>query len=356
LRKIAYVFGSDTIWLNYSYPFFARDAGTFLRVLIVGPWLLVPLGIAGLVVAAPRLLRPQYVVWASFVPLYAIAVAIFFVADRYTLPLLIALSVGGGAAVDCVWQAVAGHDWRKFALVASTAVAVFVLDMSAARPVSATDGLEEERTRMAERLVTLGQYSDAEVWAERAAKISARPGLVHFRVGQRLLAGGESGRAINHFEAALRADPDQPEVQFVFGEALLDAGRAREAIPHLQRALNSGTQTNVAGPDLVRALGESGDRSGAIAVLKTLRPVRSDDGERWVELGELAMQLRDAAVAEQFFRRAVAVRPNLPSAHFGLAAAAASAGRISEARLEAQETLRLDPGSERARQLQQALR
>lgn len=356
LRKISYVFGADTIWLNYSYPFFARDAGTFLRVLAVGSWLLAPLGLVGLVVAAPRILRPQYVVWASFVPLYGIVVAAFFVADRYTLPLLIALSVGSGAAVDCVWQAAAGRRWKKLAVIGTAVVAVIISMMFAARPLSATDGVEEERIRMAERLVTLRQYSEAEAWATRAEEISSHPGLVHFRVGQRLLAGGEPTRAIIHFETALRVDPGQPEVSFVLGEALLDAGRAHDAIPHLQRAFDAATRTDVVGPDLVRALGETGDRSGAIAVLKTLRPLQSNDGQRWVELGELGMQLRDAIVAEGFFRRAVQAHPDLASAHFGLAAAAASTGRISEARIEAQETLRLDPGSERARQLQSALK
>jgi tetratricopeptide (TPR) repeat protein len=356
LRKFAYVFGADTIWLNYSYLFFARDAETLLRVLIVGPWLLVPLGLVGLIVAAPRLLRPQYIVWASFVPLYAIAVAIFFVADRYTLPLLIVLSVGGGAAVDWLWRAAVQRFWKKIAVMSGAAFALFLLIAFAARPVVAMDGVEEERTRMAERLVTLGRYDEAEEWAERASKRSSRPGLVHFRVGQRLLAGGETARAIIHFETAVKVDPGQPEVEFTLGEALINAGRPQDAIEHLRRAINAGLRNDVVGPDLVRALGETGDQSGAIAVLRTLSPLQINDGPRWVELGELGMQLRDATLAGGFFRRAVEARPELASAHFGLAAAAASTGRISEARFETQETLRLEPGSERARQLQQALK
>jgi hypothetical protein len=50
-----------------------------LGVLFVGPWLLVPLGLVGLLVAAPAA-RSGYVLWASFVPAYdALAVAVFYV-------------------------------------------------------------------------------------------------------------------------------------------------------------------------------------------------------------------------------------------------------------------------------------
>jgi Flp pilus assembly protein TadD len=68
------------------------------------------------------------------------------------------------------------------------------------------------------------------------------------------------------------------------------------------------------------------------------------------------MQLRAADLAERFFVTAVATQPDLASAHFGLAAASASLGRVADARRHLQDTLRLDPGSERARQLQKMLR
>ena len=43
-RKMLYLFNRAHIFLNYSYPFYARDMRTVLLVLIVGAWLLVPLG------------------------------------------------------------------------------------------------------------------------------------------------------------------------------------------------------------------------------------------------------------------------------------------------------------------------
>jgi tetratricopeptide (TPR) repeat protein len=348
-RKLAYVFAADGIWLNYSYRFFAEEGVATLRLLPVGSLLLTPLGLVGLVAAAPTLLRRQYIVWASFVPLYAAATAAFFVADRYALPLLVPLGVGAGAAADALVEAISSRARPKVLAIAAAACALLVI-VAIARP-SGLDGREEERTRMAERLVTLHRFEEADAWAARAASDSPRPGLIEFRVGQRLAAAGEVERAIVHFERAAEADPEALEVRFALGETLLDARRPRDAIVHLRKSLAAGIRRDVVGPDLVRAYGAAGDSRAALDVLRGLRPDRDDDASGWVGLGDLAMQLRDAALAEDFFRRAVSADADLAAAHFGLAAAAATLGHLADARREVEVALRLDPKSERARQL-----
>ena len=87
-RKLALVFNAQHQWLDFSYPYYARDTGTLLLLLFVGPWLLVPLGLTGLIVAVPLGRRLEFSAWASFVPWYALGVAFFFVAERYRLPIL----------------------------------------------------------------------------------------------------------------------------------------------------------------------------------------------------------------------------------------------------------------------------
>jgi tetratricopeptide (TPR) repeat protein len=351
--KVSLVFSAADPWLNYSYTFFADEAHTLLRALFVGPWALVPLGVIGLIVAAPRPLRADYLIWTSFVPMYALAVAMFFVADRYRLPLLIPLCAGAGAALDSFASAVAAHRWRTLAVIGA-AFLLFFLWVN--RPLHLDNGVGEERTRMAERLITLGRFDEAEQWANRAEQASTRPGLVHFRIGQRLLAREQPSAAVAHFERALRFDPDQPDVEFMLGDALLDAGRPKDATPHLRKALASGTRADLAGYDLVRALGATGDRDEAIGVLQGLHPSQDRDAERWAALGELAMQLRDAGLAEPFFRRAVTARPDFAAGRADLAAALVTLGRLSEARPQAQEAIRLDPNDERAKQLVQMLK
>jgi predicted Zn-dependent protease len=212
---------------------------------------------------------------------------------------------------------------------------------------------------------------------------------VHFRIGQQLVAHDQGTAAIRHFQTALRLDPGQPVVEYALGETLLEAERPREAVDPLQRALAAGVHVDQAGYDLVRALGASGDRDGAIRVLGQIHPARDDDAGRWLALGQLAIQLQEPRLAETFAGKALAARPDLaaahaqlgagfnlegrwndaarelaeairldprdPAPHVGLAVAEAGAGRMANARFHVEEALRLDPGSQPAKRLQQAL-
>lgn len=99
VRKLALVFNARHQWLDLSYPYYALDAGSWLWALFVGPWLLVPLGLAGIFVA-PRGDRRAFFAWAAFIPCYAVSVAVFFVAERYRLPIFVPLCVTSAGAID----------------------------------------------------------------------------------------------------------------------------------------------------------------------------------------------------------------------------------------------------------------
>jgi len=386
-RKLTRVFNSAHLSLNYSYPFYAKDAGTLLRGLVVGPWLLIPLGIVGLAWGAWRLPPQGFVVWAAFVPLYALAVAVFFVSERYRLPLLVPLCTGAGAALDSIADAFTARRVRDAALLTSACV---VLLAAANWPLGLDDARAEERTRMAERMIRLSDFAAGEQWAAEAEKIHPAPGVLHFRVGRALVAAGRPEDALGHLRKSGKIDPNQPEVDFALGQALLETGRAAEAVPHLRRAFDAHVRVDLSGFDLARALAASGHRSAAVDVLQGVRPARDDDADSWFGLGQLAFELEAVKLAEGFYTRAVKARPAFAaarrqmgltyavtgrfadaareleqavrldpadaSAHLNLAVAYAEVGRIDEARTQAREALRLDPGYEKARQLLAALK
>lgn len=382
LRKLAYVFDAAHLSLNYSYPFYARDAGTLLRVLVVGPWLLIPLGLTGLAWQGWRLRAGGVAVWAGFVPLYALSVAVFFVSERYRLPLLVPLCAGSAAALDAIVSAFAARRVRDAAVLTVTCVAL----LGAVNwPLGLDDARAEERTRMAERMIRLGDFAEGERWSAEAEKIHPAPGLVHFRVGRAFLAAGRADLALAHLRKAAEVDPNRPEVDFALGQALLETGRAADAVPHLRRAYDARVRVDLSGFDLARALAASGDRTAAMGVLQNVRPGRDDDADSWFALGQLAFDLRAPSLAEAFYieaaktrpafsaarrqlgltyvlmgrfadaahelEKAVSLDPADPAAQLNLAVAYAEVGRIDEARAHAREALRLEPGYEKARQL-----
>ena len=124
---------------------------------------------------------------------------------------------------------------------------------------------------MAEQLVAHDRYEEAEQWTAKAEQGHPRPGVLHFRVARLLRLHRQVDAAIRHFEKASAIDPSQPEVEYGLGQALVDGGRSTEAIPHLQRALKAGVRVDLAGFDLARAQAATGDRTGAVRTLQSVR-------------------------------------------------------------------------------------
>jgi tetratricopeptide (TPR) repeat protein len=393
-RKIRFVFNAGYISLNYSYPFFAYDARTLLALLFAGPWLLLPLGIVGLASGIFGGARPgartEYLIWLSFVPVYAVAVAVFFVTERYRLPLLVPMCVGGGAMLDGLLRLRKDASRSGAVPIYAGVAAVLALAVITNWPMQADDGRSEEQTRMAEAMVTLDRYDEAEAWLKKAEVGSPKPSVLHFRVGRLLLVHKKPEAALAHFERAAALDPGQPEVEYAIGQSLVDAKRFKAAIPHLEKAMKGGVRLNMAGFDLARARAGAGDRAGALQTLQSIRPDNPADSQSWDVLGELALQLESPSLAAAFFNEAIAAAPRTskpyqdmglalammgrygeaiaqfqqgvaldaadPAAQLNLAVALAEGGRPADARAHAQEALRLKPDYDRAKQFLKALK
>jgi Flp pilus assembly protein TadD len=341
VRKMWYAFHAQHIALPHSYPFYAYDLDTVLRFLPVGAWLLTPLGLAGLAVAAPRDRVQAYLVWASFVPLYAAAVAIFFVAERYRLPLLVPLCIGAGALIDHTWSVVRARDVKSLALTAAAVCALFV---AANWRIQASDGRWVEGLRLAQRLLMQHRDEEADrwiVWLETHNPPKA--GAAHAAAGAELLVLNEPARALTELAAAHEADPADVSVDFALGQALLRLGQADQAVPHLRRGFEAGAQLPDGGLDYAIALDAIGDRRESAAAADRVNPSDPADQESWLRLGRTAMEAKAPRVAESFFRRAAAMRPGVAAARQQYGLNLIILGDCDGAARELGEAARLDP-------------
>ena len=339
-RKLLYTFHAQHLALPYSYPFYAHEPGAVLRFLAIGPWLLAPLGLAGLVFAAPRDRLATYLVWAAFVPGYAIGVAAFFVAERYRLPLLVPLAIGSGAAIDLLWRAIAN---RRPATIAAPAACAALLAVPFNWPQGFQNGRWDEGLRMAEQLVILGRYQEADAWVDRLRPDAVDPGVPDYIVGRQLMVRKQTAAAVAHLERAAQLDPKQPAVAYALGQALLQAGRPKDAVPYLTRGFEGGAPIPLAGYDLAVALEAIGDLPAAARVIARITPGPDDDAEVWLRLGRLASGVKAPEVATRFFEQAVALRPSQASARQQLGLNRLLLGRVEEAARELAEAVRLDP-------------
>jgi tetratricopeptide (TPR) repeat protein len=227
VRKLAYTFNQIDLALNYSYSFFTKDVSSPLKFLIVGPWLLFPLGIVG----ALRYARDrQFAIWASFIPMYAISVAIFFVSSRYRLPLLIPMCITAGAMFirPRAWQ------W-----VAAAGIAVFVC-----WNFGLDDGRAHERTNLIVYLIEQGRFDEAARWIADTEGMTRDLETLHRRsadafkqAGVDLVESNQPQKALAAFKAAHDVDPADPSN--LLNMAVLEAqrGDTMSAQEHVRAAL-----------------------------------------------------------------------------------------------------------------------
>ena len=162
-----------------------------------------PLAGAGFVLAlfaSAGASRRALLVWSSFVPTYVLAVAVFFVATRYRLPLLVALAPLGGAAVARRTQAL-----RARRGVGSRPRTAAVLAAVSLWPAGLYDGAADEDMHWALYLVEKGDAAEAARVADAAASRHPDPGLMWFRMGQAWAAANRMDDAITSLEKAARS-------------------------------------------------------------------------------------------------------------------------------------------------------
>ena len=387
IRKAALLVNHVNVPLNFSYAYYSREEPSMLRWLIVGPWLLVPLGLTGLLLRSARRSTPGFRVWASFVPIYGLSVIAFFVTSRYRMPLLIPLCVSAGAALTWGYDRIRRRQWRTLAAPAAAGIAFGVL---AGWPLGVSEGAELEEGRRVVWLIEQGRVAEAREQAERLEPSHPRPGLLHYRAGRALSALNRFDDAIVHFQRSLAFDADELDTRLELGQALTVAGRSAEAIPLLIAAVEGGHRPEVAAPWLVRALVAAGYRDRALQLIGAWpSTIAAERAETTLDLGSMALEIDGPVEAERWLRMAVTTLPNNAEAHeklgvslllqqrveasiasletaralvpdsatvhLNLAAAYARAGRVEDAKAEAREALRINPAEAQAARLLAAL-
>jgi tetratricopeptide (TPR) repeat protein len=208
---------------------------------------------------------------------------------------------------------------------------------------------------MGSALMKKGLYEEALEYHRRA--VEAAPGSVVARaaLGANLVKLRRFDQAETHLREALRLDSSFPDAWAQLGVVLQHTGRLEEAIEACRRSVSLEPELASGYLALGGALLKSGDYAGAAeAYRKTI--ALSGEYTAYINLGGCLLELGRMEEAEGVYREALRLRPDSAGVHYGLAVVLWRLGRVDEAVLEAERSLRLDPGNSEAKALVEELR
>jgi tetratricopeptide (TPR) repeat protein len=299
-RKALWMIQSEEARDSHSYYFFAEQSPV-LRVL--PGWLIVfPLALAG-----PRRLRTGVLV---FYTLAAAATVIFLVVGtRYRMPVVPALAIFAGIGVDAVMAAAAAREWRTVAIDAAVVVTAVTASLLLHDPRNRN--VAEEWAFTGSSLVTERRLDEAEPAYRRAIALDSRSGLAWDGLGLALYDANRLSEAHAALERALDIDAENGRARFHL--ALVDdrEGRTKNAAEGYERALTlSPYDADItahladARRKLAVELGMGGRTREARDEMRRVVELAPSNGEAWLDLCLLSLDLRDLTAATDALQRA----------------------------------------------------
>lgn len=283
-----------------------------------GSFAFLPFGLLGLVLAlwgwrrtsfhdAPQVEARILVALCTLV--YSASIAIFFVTDRYRVPILPWLFVLASLTLASLWNALRAPRRARFAGLAAAVVFAFL--------ATSPDALRIDRPRMRRDL--------------------------HVHTALRHAKAGDFETALSHYRAALQIDPNDAALRDGLARMLSRAGQDSLAILEFRALLRDAPETASAWYNLGNLYKRNRRRIEALEAYKRALDLEPGREAAWNNVGEVFRAAGDTARAAEAYRRALAIVPAYARALNNLAALRASSGDGAAAEAGWRAALEADP-------------
>jgi len=197
----------------------------------------------------------------------------------------------------------------------------------------------------ARHLSEQGKYDEAIAELQSLATHNPAPaGLAH-ELGTANYKKADYLKAAEYLKQALADNPKDDEAVQLLGLSYYLAGRPNEAIPYLEKVQTWYPRANV---DASYILGtcyiQSKNYPQARAAFAKMFDVKPDSAASYLFTARMLFRQEFDPVAEEYARKAVALDPKLPLAHYLLGELHLYKSRIPEAITDLQQELAINPG------------
>ncbi len=285
---------------------------------------------------------------AACVATYSIAIALFFITDRYRVPALPWIAIASGITLQHLGVALRpAHRLRLLVLLPALGAAFLLTDPSALR-VDRRMMARDLHVHTSLRHARAGDFSRALV--EYRAALALDPNNSELRDGlaRMLSRAGNDSLAIDEFRALLEQHPDDGSAWYNLGNAYKRTGRPSEALSAYRRALDLPPEREAAWNNAGEVFRALGDTARAAAAYRRALAIVPNYERALNNLAALRGAQGDGREAEAGFRAAVDANPRYLPALTNLAILLTDTGRGEEARTIWHRILTIEPQDERA--------
>jgi len=267
---------------------------------------LAPLGLLGMWMHRAR--WRELGVLHALVPVYTLAVAAFYVFDRYRFPLVPLLVVFAAAALT------GGGAWWRRSPVTERLVGVAIAVVAAVAcnwPLLSPNAMQAATAfNLGYHLAQSGRADDAVAAYRRSIALLPTDARVRANLGSLLTARGDHDEALAQLREAVRLDPTLPSALTNLGIELSSRNQADEAVDVLQRALAVDPSNVEATYNLGVACATIGDQDRALHYfLDTIR-VQPTHALAHNNIGVILAVRGDVREARAHFAKAVESAPS----------------------------------------------
>jgi tetratricopeptide (TPR) repeat protein len=157
----------------------------------------------------------------------------------------------------------------------------------------------------------------------------------YFASAQKSLAAGDSIAALEKLNRAVQADPNFAQAYLLLGLTEFQGGETAKSIQHYKRALKLQPRSYTGHYNLALAYLRERNFQDARAELEQAVSLDARQADAAYDLGIVLLELGDASAALTHLRHARALKPR-PDVDFNIVRAEIEAGRVSEARADAE--------------------
>jgi tetratricopeptide (TPR) repeat protein len=352
LRKTAMFFNGYEVPQIESYDVARRDHSA-LRVLFVNFWMLISLGLVGMV-SAVKDWRRHFLLY-GYVLAFAASVIVFFVTARYRAQIAPVLALYAAHALIVVVPRVI-ENLRRQILPWVLIVLVVIMTRPSLFALPDDDVRWRESTHQARRWGKLGDTEKAIEEINRA--IELKPNYVDSYLQRAVIykEGGDLFKAVSDYGRAVDLNPNIPSVQYDFGQTLRQLGMYEPAVEAYRRAIELNPAMLEAYNNLGITYSELKRYDEAAGYFRKVIEMNPRYTKAYNNLGAAYAQAGDLDRAVEAFSTAIEIDPQYANSYKNLAMAYVQRSEIPAAYDTMKRYLTLQPNDRAARGVLEKLR